>query len=290
MSMGQKIAALIVLILLLVLCISLGSRYTGYESQTRLPENEKEANEKFSYIALTDADRNDSVSGTKEIDLGTASDPLEISSGGSYVLSGNYEGTIVVNAKDEIVRLILSGASVKSNSGSAINVVDAAKVIITSAEGTENSLTDSGHYDAKEDPDATVYSVCDLTFNGTGSLEIHGLYDDAVHCKDVLRVADGRYRVFCKRSALRGNDGVHIDGGTIFLESERYGVRTTKSGENGRGDILISGGTVSIVAGRYALAADRGGMYAYDCSLQMNSVISDYDVKGVTVIADGCVK
>ncbi|HAG69803.1 MAG TPA: hypothetical protein DCL38_07510, partial [Lachnospiraceae bacterium] len=66
--------------------------------------------------------------------------------GGTYLFSGDYGRTVVIDAHDEIVHLILDGANIRTYDGPAILVRSAAKVIITAKEGTESSLADCAYY------------------------------------------------------------------------------------------------------------------------------------------------
>ncbi|MBN1249991.1 MAG: carbohydrate-binding domain-containing protein, partial [Anaerolineae bacterium] len=105
-----------------------------------------------------------------------------ITSAGTYAITGTLDdGQVIVDTVDEeTVRLVLNGVSIASSSSAPIYVANADKVVITLADGTENTVTDSEAYvlaDAGTDePNATIFSHDDLTINGTGSLTVHGNY------------------------------------------------------------------------------------------------------------------
>lgn len=81
-------------------------------------------------------------SGSVVIDGGT----VTITSEGIYLLSGALtDGQIIVNAGDtDKVQLVLAGAEITSATSAAIYALEADKVFVTFAEGTENTLTNGG--------------------------------------------------------------------------------------------------------------------------------------------------
>ena len=67
---------------------------------------------------------------------------LTITEEGVYILSGDYEGMIVIEAGEEDkVQLVLNNADLANENGPAIYVRSADKVFITAAEGTVNTIS-----------------------------------------------------------------------------------------------------------------------------------------------------
>ena len=64
---------------------------------------------------------------------------VTITDEGTYILSGTlHNGMIVVNAEDtDKVRLVLNGADITNSTSAAIYILEADKVFITTASGTE---------------------------------------------------------------------------------------------------------------------------------------------------------
>ncbi|NLI12279.1 MAG: carbohydrate-binding domain-containing protein [Peptococcaceae bacterium] len=98
---------------------------------------------------------------------------LTISDSGTYVLSGTLaDGQIVVDAgKDDVVRLVLNGASINCPDGPAIYAKQAKKTIVVLAQGSSNTVRDGAAYTlagGEDDPDAAIFSQDDLTINGAG--------------------------------------------------------------------------------------------------------------------------
>lgn len=285
---GQRLILLAILLAALAVCWRIGT-HVSYDRAAEIPEDSEAMEQSFSYLALTNEDRNTQSKAPKRLALDEFDAECAITDAGDYLLSGELNGTLRVNAKGSTVHLYLNNVTIRSANGPAVLIEAAGKVIITLMDGSENSISDSGKYSGIEDTEACVYSASDLTINGTGALTVHGFYKDAIRSKDVLKVVDGDYRIQCKRTGLHGSDGVNIAGGRIFVESEKNGIKTTRSGPDGRGCLMISGGTVSVVAGRYALVTEEAGLYIFNAVVQLNGILDDYDIHGKRMIEEGCV-
>ncbi len=283
-----RLLMLVVLAVLLVLCWQIGT-HADYQTAAPIPETQEAMDQDFSYLALTREDQNTQADRPTQIRLEESGGACLIEDAGAYLLSGELDGTLRVNAKGSTVHLFFDGVNIHSGSGPAVLVEDAGKVIITLVDGSENTISDSGKYSGMEDTESCIYSTADLTINGPGKLQVYGYYKDAIRTKDVLKITDGTIRIQCKRTGLHGNDGVNISGGQIFIESEKNGVKTTRSGADGRGCLMISGGEISVVAGRYALVTEEADLYILNAAVQLNGVISNYDIHGKRMIQEGCV-
>ena len=126
-------------------------------------------------MELTREDRRVTSDAAKEIDLDASREELLITDGGDYRLRGRLNGTVRVAAEDQIVHLFLSSVEIQSATSPAINVESAGKVIITVEPGSENTLSDGGKYNG-DVSDACLFSTCDLTVNGGGSLSGSGFF------------------------------------------------------------------------------------------------------------------
>lgn len=90
-------------------------------------------------------------------------------------LNTEEHGVIVVNAdKTEKTQIVFNGVSVNSQTCAAIYVVQADKVFLTLASGSENTLSNGGTFTVidENNVDAVIFSKEDLTINGSGSLKI----------------------------------------------------------------------------------------------------------------------
>ena len=149
---------------------------------------------------------------------------LTITKAGTYKLSGEYQGQIKVETADsDAVRLVLDNANITNSSGAALNVVNADEVILYSASGTTNTISDGADYTAtgEDDPDAVVYSKADLTIAGEGTLKVNGNHEDGIHTSDGLVIASGTLEVNAANTGIKGKDYVDILGGTINVTAQR---------------------------------------------------------------------
>jgi hypothetical protein len=185
---------------------------------------------------------------------------VTVSQAGTYVVSGQLDGSIVVDAtSDDKIQLVLNGATINAADGPAVWVKQADKVFVTLAAGTENALTDTITYtleDGEDEPNATLFSKDDLTINGQGALSITGNYMHAVNSKDDLVITGGTFDVTAAEDALRGHDCVKICGGIFQITSGEDAIKSNKDDDGTKGYVSIDGGTFSINAGDDAIHAE----------------------------------
>ena len=197
----------------------------------------------------------------------TATDGVTVSDGvititkaGNYKLTGTYEGQIKVEAADsDMVRLILNNATITNSTGAAINVVEADEVVIYTASGTTNTVSDGSSYSdtASGSPDAAIYSKSDLTLAGEGTLKVEGKYEEGVHTSDGLVIASGTLEVSAANTGIKGKDYVDILDGTVTVTASQDGIKATNDTDGNRGWVRLSGGTVNISAGDDGFKAER---------------------------------
>ena len=185
---------------------------------------------------------------------------LTITKAGTYKLSGEYQGQIKVETADsDAVRLVLDNANITNSSGAALNVVNADEVILYSASGTTNTISDGADYTAtgEGDPDAVVYSKADLTIAGEGTLKVNGNHEDGIHTSDGLVIASGTLEVNAANTGIKGKDYVDILGGTINVTAQQDGIKSTNDTDEGKGWTRLSNGTVTVNAGDDGFKASR---------------------------------
>lgn len=197
----------------------------------------------------------------------TATDGVTVSDGvititkaGNYKLTGTYSGQIKVEAADsDMVRLILNNATITNSTGAAINVVEADEVVIYTASGTTNTVSDGSSYSdtASGSPDAAIYSKSDLTLAGEGTLKVEGKYEEGIHTTDGLVIASGTLEVNAANTGIKGKDYVDILDGTVTVTASQDGIKATNDTDGNRGWVRLSGGTVNISAGDDGFKAER---------------------------------
>ncbi len=176
---------------------------------------------------------------------------VTITEAGTYVLSGTLtDGCIDVNVSGKgTVRLILNGVNITSGTTAPFIVEDAKKVVVTLADGTTNTFTDSTRVAADdEDYSAAVYSKADLTFNGNGTLKINAGYRNGIKSTDDLKIVSGTYNITSNEDGIVGKDFLAVKTGTFNITSGQDGMKSTYDKDDTKGNIIIDDGTFNITA------------------------------------------
>ncbi len=253
-----------------------------------------------------DMEQSPDTSGAQTIEV-TDGQTLSITEEGTYILQGTASDcTVLVNAPEAKVQLILDNVTVTNTSSPVIYVLDADKCFVTTAEGSENALTVSGTFteDTENDvkTDAVIFAKSDLTLNGTGTLTISST-DNGITSKDELTVTGGTYNITASGKGLESNDStaicdgtftidakegmestyVRIDGGTFEISASDDGINAAANSDKNNVQVEINGGTLSIKMG----AGDTDGIDSNgdltinggNISIECNSPF-DYDGTG----------
>ena len=253
-----------------------------------------------------DMEQSPDTSDTKTIEV-TDGQTLSITEEGTYILQGTASDcTVLVNAPEAKVQLILDNVTVTNTSSPVIYVLDADKCFVTTAEGSENALTVSGTFteDTENDvkTDAVIFAKSDLTLNGKGTLTISST-DNGITSKDELTVTGGTYNITASGKGLESNDStaicdgtftidakegmestyVRIDGGTFEISASDDGINAAANSDKNNVQVEINGGTLSIKMG----AGDTDGIDSNgdltinggNISIECNSPF-DYDGTG----------
>jgi len=176
---------------------------------------------------------------------------ITITAEGTYIFTGTLsDGQIVLEAADtDKVQIVLNGVTIHNSDSAAIYVKSADKVFITLAADTVNTLTDGSSYVQTDENtvDGVIFSKSDLTFNGTGTLNITATYKHAVVSKDDLVITGGTYNITAASDSLKSNDAIKISDGIIHIDSSNGQGITAKNDEDStQGYVFISGGTINI--------------------------------------------
>lgn len=183
-----------------------------------------------------------------------------ITAAGTYEVTGTLNnGQLIVETEDEEnVTLLLAGANIHNESGPAIYVANAEKVIITLVESTENILSDGAIFinlNESGEPNAAIFSHDDLTINGEGVLSVIANYNNGIASKDDLKITGGNITVTAVNDGLKGKDSVSVKDGIITLNVGGDGIQSTNVDESEEGFIAIEGGIFNINATDDALNA-----------------------------------
>ena len=228
-----------------------------------------------------------------KIDLDGKSGQVDITTPGTYLFTGSMDGSIVVNTVDDgKVKLILAGVEIHCKGDPAIYVKNAEKVIVSPAEGTENSLCSVGTFfmDDENNADGVIFSQDDLNVTGPGTLNIECETGHGIVSKDTLKIKEGTVNIKSYKKGLSGKDGLEIEGGTVNVEARTHALYS-------EGDVLISGGelvirrscegiegyTVTVSGGNISVVSDDDGI---NSSSPEDAVAGKWEIGGNPFLAD----
>lgn len=199
------------------------------------------------------------LSAPKEADgVKVSGSTVTITEAGTYVLSGTLtDGQVIIDAGDEDdVRLVLENASIICTTTAPIYAKNADKVIISLPENTESTVTDTvTGTDGNDELTAAIFAKCDLSVNGTGTLNVNANANDGITSEDKLKITGGVLNITSADDGLVGKDAVLIKDGTVHITASGNGIKSTKS-EADKGYVYIGGGTVNITAEQDGIQAE----------------------------------
>ena len=194
---------------------------------------------------FTSRDLEQTVDTSNATELEVVSDEnITISKEGVYVIVGNASNTtIVVDAEDAKVDLVLDNVTIGNYDTPAIYVKNADKVFI-SLVGS-NKLSASSSFSG--DTDSVIYSNNDIVIKGKGSLTIDSSAK-GISSKDDLLITGGTLNIVSKDNALDSRNSIGVSSGTFTIKSSKDALHSEYSEDDTKGLIYITGGTFNINA------------------------------------------
>ncbi len=188
-----------------------------------------------------------------------SNESVTIDEEGTYILSGTLtDGQIIVDVSDSTkVHLVLDNVEISSSSSAAIYVKEADKVFITLADNSYNILSTTGEYVDTDDEgvDGVIYSKADISFMGSGTLEITTEYGHGIVGKDDVVFTSGNYVITASSHGINANDSVRILDGTFTINSGKDGIQVENNEDFTKGYVYIAGGTFDITAEQDGITA-----------------------------------
>ena len=177
---------------------------------------------------------------------------VTITENATHIISGTLnDGMIIVNADESAkMQIVFNGVNIHSETSAPLYILEADKVFLTLADGTENTLSNGGSFAAIDDNhiDAVIFSKQDLTLNGGGSLTVTSPAGHGIVSKDDLVITGGTYTVTSASHGLDANDSVRITDASITVAAGEDGIHAENSDDANLGYLYIAGGTVNIEA------------------------------------------
>ncbi len=166
----------------------------------------------------------------------------------TYIVSGTLnDGMIIVDAPDTAkIQIVLKEVDITSSTSAPVYIKEADKVFIT-LEG-ENTLTNGGSFEAidSNNIDAVVFSKQDVTFNGSGTLNVNSPAGHGIVSKDDLVFTGGTYNIASSAHAVDANDSVRIKNTTITTDAGKDGIHSENSDDSTKGYVYIESGVLNI--------------------------------------------
>jgi len=226
--------------------------------------NEQQTEQKDNVVLNEDNVVNSSV-----IDLNSYTEDVTISKGGTYELCGEFAKSIIVNAPNEKVELVLNNVRIENSRTAAIIGLSAQEITVHLKNNTENTLSDGGN----SEYDGCIFSNTPLVFEGDGTLIVNGNQNEgegiASESADIT-INSGRLVITSNDDGINaGGDGgqITINGGEIYVNASGDGIDSNKNA-------VINGGTL------FVLGSDIGGDAGIDTD-------AGFVINGGTVVALG---
>lgn len=201
-----------------------------------------------------------------------------ITAGGSYTISGNINGSILVDAPEEDdVEIVLNNATITSTNNSPIYCKSANELKIkltgTNTINDNRPQLDENNEDVNQGKGA-IYSKCDLKFTSSGSLTVNATYNNGIHSTDDIKLkSTGSINVTAINHAIKGNDSVTVESGTLSLIAKiGSGMKTESTSISSKGN---QKGTISITGGNITINSREDGIEAaYDVDIENSPTIN----------------
>jgi len=201
-----------------------------------------------------------------------------ITAAGSYTLTGNINGSILIDAGDEDeIELILNNVTITSTNNSPIYCKNAGELKLklsgTNTINDNRPQLDENAEDVNQGKGA-IYSKCDVKITSSGSLTVNASYNNGIHSTDDIKLkATGAINVTAVNHAIKGNDSVTVEDGTLTLIAKTgSGMKTENTSISSKGN---QKGTISITGGQIDIYSREDGIEAaYDVNIESNPTIN----------------
>ena len=204
---------------------------------------------------------------------------------GTFVLSGNLEGTVNIQAGKKNETLVaLNGFTLTNPEGTAFSCKKTAGLTVYLMEGTVNNVTSGEETEINEDcikltADASggaFQTKSDTVITGGGQLNIFGYINNGLQASGKLTVEAGEINISAANNGIKVKDTYTGNGGVIYIHSGGDGLKASQEATDAQeavydeetGELIqeaveevAASGTVIINGGTYTIDS-------YDDSIQ----------------------
>lgn len=198
---------------------------------------------------------------------------VAITLSGEYDLIGELsEGNIIVSLNEADQAIInLRGVKITSTTTNPIYIESGDAVDISAKSETVNYIYDKRTITSTDAVGGAIYSLVDLDIKGKGSLYVTSTYNNGIASTKDLEIKNLTLEVNAPNNALKGNDSITIESGTIKAISSSGDALKTENSDisskgNQRGIITILDGTLNLYAACDGIDA------AYDCIIEGGTI------------------
>lgn len=202
----------------------------------------------------------------------------DITSAGTYLISGTLtDGCLKVNYSGEsAIRLIFDGVNISCSSQAPVIIEDAKKVIITLADGSDNTITDNRSSDIDDDYSAAITSKADIIFNGSGRLNVTANHKNAIKSSDDLKIVSGNFNITSVEDGIIGKDCLCIKSGDFTINAGEDGLKSNYDKDDSKGYIIIENGTFDITSGNDGIQSEHA-LTIYDGTFSIKTGVGASD-------------
>ncbi|MDE6698809.1 MAG: carbohydrate-binding domain-containing protein [Lachnospiraceae bacterium] len=214
---------------------------------------------------------------------------------GTFILSGKLsDGQIIVEASDtDKLQIVLDNADITCNSSAAIYIRSADKVFVTLANGSDNLLTSKGKFINIDDNniDGVIFSKCDLTLNGAGTLTVSCENAHGIVSKKDLKITSGEYNITAAVHALSGKNSIRIADGTFNFVCNGDGLHADNEDDVKKGYIYVEGGSFEIssdddgMSASSALMINGGNVNITKCNEGLEGMYIDINAGNISIVS-----
>ncbi|MGN0768842.1 MAG: carbohydrate-binding domain-containing protein [Christensenellales bacterium] len=180
---------------------------------------------------------------------------LTVSATGIYKFTGNGTNiSIVVNAENAKVRIVLSDVTLANDNFAALYVKNADKVFVILEGDNAFSVADDFIAVDENSVDGVIFAKDDVTIQGNGSLTVNSSKHGIVG-KDDLKFTGGEICVNASSHGIQANDSVRIVDSDLTIASGKDGIQVENTEDETKGYIYFESGSATITAGYDGLDA-----------------------------------
>ncbi len=191
------------------------------------------------------------------INLDDENEDITIKKGGTYTLTGSFKHSVIIDAENEDVELILNNVTNETEETATIIGLNANKITINLKENTTNTLKDGGN----SSYDGCIFSNSELIFTGLGKLIVNGNQNEgegiATEAQNIT-FNSGTYEITSNDDGINaGGDGatITINDGTFYIDANGDGIDSNKNAVINGGTLFVMG---SDVGGDSGIDTDEG--------------------------------